>query len=202
MPRFHPILPFLLSSLLLAGAPSAGGLRLGERLDAMDVEHHWLAGARVDWRTGDPVPGRPGKTHCSAFAAEACERLGVYLLRPPEHAQVRLATAQAEWLQAHGAERGWVPVGSPAKAQDLANDGELVVALYPSPDPGKSGHVAVVRPWDKSEDLLEEEGPQVTQAGAENAASICLKQGFRHHRGAWISARDNRILFFAHDLPR
>jgi hypothetical protein len=166
----------------------------------MDVEHHWLAGTHVDWRTGEPDRGRPDKTHCSAFVAAACERLGIYILRPPDHGQVHLASAQALWLESEGANRGWKPVASPWEAQELANAGNVVVAVFPSPDPAKAGHAALVRPSSKSAARVAAEGPQVIQAGAENAASISLEKGFRHHRGAWSSARDFQVRFFTHAL--
>jgi hypothetical protein len=199
--RMRSPIPCLAVAVLLGGEPTPQGLRVAQRLDAMDVEHHWLAGEHVDWRTGLPDTGRSGKTHCSAFVAAACERLGVYILRPPEHRMVHLATAQAEWLQQEGASHGWTAVPSPFQAQDLANQGRLVVAAFPSPDPSKHGHIALVRPSAKDAALLETEGPQIIQAGTENATSTTVKAGFRHHRGAWVSAADQRILFFAHALP-
>jgi hypothetical protein len=176
------------------------GLRLAERYDSMDVEHHWLPGRRVDWRTGDPDSGKPGKTHCSAFVAAACERLGIYILRPPQHGQVDLANAQQDWLLKEGKTQGWKPVNSPYEAQRLANEGKIVVAVYADPTPNKPGHVALVRPSDKSETLIQHEGPQIIQAGARNASSTSLKEGFRHHPGAWRSANDYRVMFFAHEF--
>jgi len=176
-------------------------VHLAAQYDGMGVERLWLPGHKIDWRTGEIRSDRPGKTHCSAFLAAACERLGVYILRPPEHGQALLANAQVQWLRRSGPDQGWRPVASPFKAQDLANDGKVVAVLYESPDPRKSGHAALVRPSDKSDALLATEGPQVTQAGAENAASTSLKQGFRHHPGAWASAREYRVEFFVHDLP-
>ena len=181
-----------------AGEVTPAGQKLAERLDAMDVEHHWLAGAHVDWRTGDPDRGTPFKSHCSVFVAAACERLGVYILRPPDHGQVHLASAQQEWLRAEGAAHGWRPVGSPYEAQRLANQGQVVVAVYGSPDPAKPGHIAVVRPSEKSPATIGVEGPQIIQAGAENWSSTSLREGFRHHRGAWQSARQFAVEFFAH----
>lgn len=176
------------------------GASLAERFSAMDVEHHWLPGQRLaDWRTGEPAPRR-GSTHCSAFLAAACERIGVDMLHPPEYGEKFLATAQAEWLQREGPEHGWTPVASPFLAQDLANQGQVVVILFPSPDPARSGHAALVRASGKSREALAEEGPQIIQAGAENATSTTVKEGFRHHRGAWVSAQDYKVLFFTHSI--
>jgi len=194
-------LPFLLAGCLFAGEVTPGGVQLAERLTAMDVEHHWLPGHRLaDWRTGDPAP-RKGSTHCSAFLAAACERFGIDMLHPPEHSENFLATAQTEWLRREGPRHGWTPVDSPFRAQELANQGQVVVVMYPSPDPAKSGHAALVRASDKSGAMLEAEGPQIIQAGAQNAASTSVKEGFRHHRGAWVSGHDFTVQFFAHAAP-
>jgi hypothetical protein len=188
-------------SVLCAGGVTPGGAQLTERFSAMDVEHHWLPGYRLaDWRTGVSAPRR-GATHCSAFLAAACERVGVDMLHPPEHSENHLATAQAEWLREEGPRHGWTPVDSPFRAQELANQGQVVVVLYPSPDPARSGHAALVRACDKGEGLLEAEGPQIIQAGARNADSTSVKEGFSHHPGAWVSARDYKVLFFAHPAP-
>jgi len=123
------------------------GKHLAEVLDSMQVEKHWLAGETVHWRTGKPDPkGKQGATHCSAFVAAVGARLGIYLLRPPEHSQELLASAQHRWLEKEGREHGWKLVSSPWKAQELANRGVLVVASFQNPDRHKPGHIAVVRP--------------------------------------------------------
>ena len=73
----------------------------------------------------------PGKhTHCSAFVAAFAKKLGIYILRPPEHGQVLLANAQNEWLPSAGAAQGWRAVSNALEAQALANSGVLVVASY------------------------------------------------------------------------
>jgi hypothetical protein len=172
------------------------GHELARFFDGLDVERHWLAGTHVNWRTGDRDSDRHASTHCSAFVASACERLGVYILRPPEHPQVLLANAQFEWLRTDGKQRGWHAVKSPLEAQRLANEGHLVVAAYRNPDPKKSGHVAFVRPSAKRERLIESEGPQVIQAGASNYTSTSLKNGFRHHPDAWIDASHHAVRFY------
>ena len=53
-----------------------------------------------------------------------------------------------------------------AKAQSMANDGNLVVIVYESPDAHKPGHIAIVRPDARSLRLLEENGPSITQSRA------------------------------------
>ena len=67
------------------------GLRLAALLDGLNVEALWQHGYHIDWRTGvseGPPETTPGShTHCSAFTAAVADRLGIYLLRPPEHGQ-------------------------------------------------------------------------------------------------------------------
>ena len=177
--------------------PNADAATLAHVLDAMQVETHWLPGVGVDWETGEPNGKRvtDTDTHCSAFVAAAAENLGVYILRPPEHATLILANAQNDWLNAQGAAQGWTRVADGAQAQALANQGYLVVASYKSSDPQKHGHIAVVRPSAKSAAEILKEGPQIIQAGIDNLNSAGLKEGFKHHSGAF---KNGEIQFFAH----
>jgi hypothetical protein len=183
-----------------SGAPvSQAGARLDALLDSMDVEHHWPAGVHVNWRTGDP-DGRPesatGKhTHCSAFVASAAEHLQIYILRPPEHAQILLANAQYDWLASEGPSHGWHEINGPEAAQRAANQGEFVVATYKNPHDNKPGHIAIVRPSDKSEREVRAEGPQITQAGATNYTSTSLREGFAGHPAA---LRENAVRYYGH----
>lgn len=185
------------------GPISPAGERLASLLDSMNVESLWLAHEHVNWETGEPDRGSndegPGNhTHCSAFAASASKRLGVYLLRPPEHGQQLLANAQAEWIAGpQGHKAGWRPVPDMHKAQHLANAGNLVLVLYQNPDQHVPGHIAIVRPSEKSARALEEDGPEVIQAGQHNHAKICVRIGFENHPGAW----PNGVRYYMHPLP-
>jgi hypothetical protein len=175
------------------------GARLSAFLDTMHVEEHWIAGAIVEWRTGEPT-GKPvtdtGRhTHCSQFAAAACERLGIYLLRPPEQSAVLLANAQADWLPEKGRDAGWSPVADGVAAQDLANRGQLVVAVYKNHNPKNSGHVAIIRPGTKTAEEIAAEGPNVIQAGGHNHNSCSLKEGFAYHPAAF---GQGEIRFYSH----
>jgi hypothetical protein len=194
---------FVLASLPCCRAEviSPAGHRLAQKLDAMDVEHLWLPGNRVHWKTGEPIEGstpdnRP-HTHCSAFVAEACRRLGIYLLRPPEHRTELLANAQYDWLFKSGKEYGWTQVPDGHRAQRLANEGYLVVAVFKESDPKRHGHIAIVRPSTKSSAQIDAEGPQVTQAGGHNARSTSLKRGFGNHPDAWGK---QKVRYFAHKV--
>lgn len=184
---------------LVATAVTPRGHRLADFLDSLDVENRWIAGSHVHWESGNP-DGRPVKTegvhsHCSAFVASACERLGVYILRPPEHGQTFLANAQYDWLMVEGARNGWTAVADGFRAQEAANRGQLVVAAYKNPKPHKSGHIAIVRPSEKPPSAILREGPQVIAAGEENYTSAPLNVSFRHHPAAW---RDHEVRFFEH----
>jgi len=183
----------------LAGGITADGARLASFLDGTRVEELWPAGVHVAWETGVP-DGRPEKTpgkhtHCSAFVAAAAKRLGVYILRPPEHGQVLLANAQYDWLAGEGAARGWREVRGGREAQESANRGLLVVATYRNRSDDKPGHIAIVRPSGKSPAQIGAEGPQITQAGGTNYLSTTLRQGFAGHPAAFGR---REVRYYAH----
>ena len=201
------LVAFLAALLIFAHAATAGpisaeGERLARFLDSMHVEEHWIAGAIVEWRTGEPT-GKAIKddgrhTHCSQFAAAACERIGIYILRPPDHSAVLLANAQFDWLPSdEGKAKGWSPVKDGIAAQQLANGGALVVAVYKNHDPKKSGHIALIRPSTKSEAEIRAEGPQVTQAGGTNMVSGTLKRGFGNHPDAFAKSE---VRYYSHAI--
>lgn len=186
------------------GAVTPAARRVLGVLDASDVEHLWAKRRHVNWETG--VPDRPADykgheaaTHCSAFAAAMGERLGVYLLRPPEHSQELLANAQVAWLgSARGRSAGWYSVSTPQQAQALANQGELVVASYQSPDPHRAGHIGIVRPDAvRTPEQIKESGVMITQAGERNYLRVSERAAFRGHRGAW----PGDVQYFAHEVP-
>jgi hypothetical protein len=184
------------------GEITPAGHRLAEVLDDMQVESLWLAKQHINWETGEPDRGGsyegPGKhTHCSAFAAAAAKKMGVYILRPPEHGQVLLANAQAEWLPGAEAEsKGWRRVGGARKAQAEANRGNLVVVAFANPDKHEPGHVAIVRPSEKSLQALEQDGPQIIQAGQHNHTSTVVRIGFANHPGAFPDG----VRYYVHSL--
>jgi hypothetical protein len=185
------------------GPITPAGDRLASMLDDMNVESLWIAGQHINWETGEPDRGGdyegPGNhTHCSAFSAAVAKRLGIYLLGPPEHGQSLLANAQSKWLESAAAEsEGWRRVSRMQEAQSLANQGRLVVVVYPNPDPHVPGHVAIVRPSEKSIHALEENGPQIIQAGTHNHNSTNVRIGFSSHPGAWP---DGVTYYYAHPI--
>ena len=183
------------------GPISAAGARLLSLLDQSDVEHLWLPRQRVNWETGMPEADAPVySSHCSAFAAAIGKRLGVYMLRPPEHSPVLLASAQTAWFaHAAGQQAGWHSIADARQAQTLSNAGELVVASYENPNPRKPGHIAIVRPSLKSTAALAEDGPAITQAGAKNYANSNVRTGFKHHVEAGQAGLVG-VLYFGHAI--
>lgn len=168
-------------------------------IDALNVEQHWPAGQHVHWESGEP-DGKPEKTpgkhtHCSAFVAAAAKKLGIYILRPPEHGQILLANAQYDWLQNESAQNGWQPVRDAIEAQAYANRGYLVVAAYKNHHGDKPGHIAIVRPSEKSAAAIMNEGPEITQAGGNNYRDTSLRRGFSGHPMAW---ERGEVRFYAH----
>jgi len=182
------------------GPISANGALLAQLIDSMDVEHLWLADAFVDWRTGKKVHAEKSKsTHCSAFAAAVGDRTNVYILRPPEHPTLYLASAQMHWFGSKaGQKAGWQPVNSQAEAQRLANNGSLVIIGYAteSGDEDAHGHITVVRPAVKTNEQLANEGPQVAQAATHNRSSDAAANSFHSHPGAWPT----KVQYYAHDV--
>jgi len=176
------------------GVITGQGKELATILDSMNVEKLWLAREHVDWRTGEadrpPNYMGPGRSsHCSAFAAAVAERLGIYMLHPPDHSEILLASAQAEWFHSHGGDTaGWKQISdsdAELTAQRLANQGNLVVIVYESPDLHRPGHIVIVRPSEKSLADLHKEGPQTVQASMENYNSTIAAKAFKYHAGAW-----------------
>ena len=192
----------LLSPLAARAAGSFDdGHKLAVFLDHLQVESRWPAGVHVDWETGLPdgkIEHFEGKhTHCSAFVASAAKQIGVYILRPPEHAQTLLANAQFDWLSSDGAARGWAPVADGYQAQRAANRGFLVVATYKNHDAAKPGHIAIVRPTSRSRDDILAQGPEIIMAGVQNYQATTVKHGFANHPTAFA---DDEIRYYQHDV--
>lgn len=161
----------------------------------LGVENGWIAGSHIDWQTGvanKPDASAGNHTHCSAFVAAACQRMGIYILRPPQHGQLLLANAQYEWLQTGEARKnGWMPISGPDRlslyetVQGLANKGNIIVAVIKNPDDAKPGHSALIMPKKVEQDKIRESGPVVIMAGKHNFNFISLKNGFKSHIDTW-----------------
>lgn len=172
-------------------------------LDSYDLDHLWRAGERVHWDTGRPtgqaVTVSPGHkhTHCSAFVASVAMRLGIYILRPPEHSATLLANAQLDWLETAPSSSGWRSIADAKAAQAAANQGDFVVACYRNHKSDRPGHIAIVRPSDRPMSSVAADGPSITQAGLTNYRETTLRIGFAGHPRAWDE--DREIRFFAHE---
>jgi hypothetical protein len=204
-PMLRSLLPFCL--LLCISVPgsatpiTSAGDRLSDFLTGMHVESHWIAGQAIYWFTGDfdPNPNaRQQATHCSTFAASVCARLGVYIPRPPKHRQTLLSNVQYHWLAGKGgADYGWRRLPGGREAQAAADKGALVVASVDDPNPKKPGHIAVVRPSDKSDADIVRDGPDIIQAGTHNWNRTVARKGFAGHKPAF---RDGLIAYYEHDI--
>ncbi|HBC87282.1 MAG TPA: hypothetical protein DCZ94_10030 [Lentisphaeria bacterium] len=193
------------------------GQQLSKFLDGLQVDKKWLASVeKIDWQTGEfstktdppkdprdpaakngntPAIDKKLRTHSSSFVAAACEKLGIYILKPAGQPSCLLSNAQYDWLLSAGAEKGWTQLLLPNEAQDLANQGNIVVAVWKNLDPEKPGHIVIVRPCEKNDSQITNEGPDIIQAGTRNYNSTTLKEGFKTYKGAFDNSE---ILFFSH----
>ncbi|MFA4876346.1 MAG: hypothetical protein WC586_02960 [Methanoregula sp.] len=188
------------------------GQALARFIDSMNVTSHWLSGTgAINWTTGDPDLSRPAYssrvTHCSNFVAAATLRLGVYILRPPEHDQDNLVNAQNDWLNSQVAkDAGWTQIPDAVSAQYYANQGYLVVTSTKGSDRDSSdyakmfGHIAIVRPSVRTRQELVRNGPQLAQAGWIYSANVSLRQGYSGVDGAWNSNGTGSVQFFMHPI--
>ena len=183
-------------------------------LDGLDVESLWITGHHVNWETGERdhriIGNREAKSHCSAFVAALAERLGIYVLRPPDYPQELLANRQVHWLSGEpfrnapdsAAALGWRPIGASrdddvlAQAATEAQAGRLVLAGFAEKHGtgGQApGHICVVRP--QLPDSVDPEGPLMISAGERNWQKAHMATVFKHHHGAWPDA----VALFVHD---
>ncbi|MDE1155372.1 MAG: hypothetical protein PW735_06530 [Acidobacteriaceae bacterium] len=185
---------------LCCGVVSYNGKYLDAVIDSMHVDSLWQPRVHIDWLTGQQdqpssSTGPDRATHCSSFTAALGLRLNVYMLRPPQHPQQLLASAQARWFHtSEGRKDGWEPLGSAAEAQTHANQGDLVVVVYESPDEHRPGHIAIVRPYEKTSEELEKDGVETAQAGALNFSNGVARNSFAKHEGAW----PNGVKYYTH----
>jgi hypothetical protein len=163
----------------------------------MDIEHHWLPGQRVDWRTGNVIEsyGQPSPvSNAGAFVAAVCAQLKVPM--PPPTGDNLLPGSQYDWLINDGLKKGWVEIGA-LEAQVLANQGWVVVAAWKDApaagDRNVAGQTAVVRPSRKLAAEIAPNGPRVIEAGVRNHNDISVKDGFPPK--AWTA---HQVVYLAH----
>ena len=73
-----------------------------------------------------------------------------------------------------------------------------VLEAFENRNPHRPGHIAIVRPSEKSLIDVDHAGPQETQAGEQNALSVTTAVGFRHHPGAWKPGGGGGLRYYAH----
>lgn len=118
------------------------------------------------WKKRD-VDGRPGEeTFCNFAAVAITTAMSVPL------PQLR-ANEIALWLEGQSVDphSGWEQVDEHT-AQRMADEGQVAVAVWQNPQPGKPGHIAVLVP------SLEEDGTWIAQAGVKNFTRGKLEAGF------------------------
>jgi hypothetical protein len=184
------VMPLAISAVATAadslGQVSTAGEKLARSIDEFDVEHLWLPNFSIAWRSGKslhPSTDSGVHTHCSAFVAAACERMGVPMLAPPP--QAHLANKQGEWLLNEGRAAGWKELAR-LEAQRMANEGQVVVASFKNESTNYhngTGHIALVRPAAKTAAEVDRDGPQIAQAGGKNFSSGTLVHGFGKAQG-------------------
>ncbi len=196
------VISFNVWSTPCCGPVSTQAMKLEKFYDETNVESLWLNGIHVDWKTGASdkpadYQGPDRYSHCSTFVASVSMKLGVYVLRPPEHPETFLASAQSRWLLTDNAvKEGWAKLPDMKTAQENANAGKFVIAAFISPVEFKPGHIAIVRPSLKSIEELEAFGPQIIQAGKYNYNSTSVSEGFGNHPNAFPA----EILYFSHSV--
>ena len=174
---------------------SPKGDSLTAMLNGLDVEHHWLAGKTVEWKTGNTIAESGGAaSNGGAFVAAVCARLKVPM--PAATPEALLAGSQYDWLVTTGRGRGWVPVET-MEAQLLANQGWVVIAAWPDSAPAGersvSGIVALVRPDRKPAAEVSTRGPSLILAGPRNRNHCTPGDGFPAR-----AIRDNEVVYLAH----
>jgi hypothetical protein len=180
-----------------AATAYAQAAMLSAFLDSLAVDNYWLVGYSVNWLTGATGGSGPNMTqgtdsHCSAFAAAVADLLGIYILRQPDASDIDLANNQAHWLPTNTA--GWFPIASMVDAQHMADTGTLAVASYFNP--AGSGHIAVLRPSNRTDASVSTFGPEECQSGDYNYADTNLMTGFSEHPGSFPS----NIYYYGHAI--
>lgn len=185
------------------GVITPNGQQLANYLDSFQVQYWWPA-IPVNWQTGSantPTPPNPNVTltgtHCSCFTTAAAWPLGIYILRPPIYPNGwhDMANYQDLWFKTNsGTPYGWLAILNSSTnmvvAQDLANQGNLVIACYLNPDISSSGHTAVIHPYSNTVANITAVGPEECQAGTYNYNLTNVKTGFNEHPGAFPSNID------------
>jgi len=193
---------FCFSSPALSQEITEKGTRLLLFYNHLDVEHHWLKGNTIDWESGvrtEPASsGTDNYGYAAEFVAAVCKKLKIRFPGPDECREGDLLiNEQYNWIKEKGKKNKWEGNRRDVEAQRLANEGNLVIAIFPGKTPGQPGHIALVRPANLTQEMIEDEGVQLIQAGTKNYTSTSAKEGFREFPSAFT---DLMIQFFSHKI--
>lgn len=148
-------------------------------------------------RQANPYLRRGTTTYCNVFVSDVTSTLGGEFPRMKDGEEI-VANDMYDWAakEQAPAETGWYPLPTggeflPARAgrqadrvqpgrlaQQLANQGMIVVAIWKNPRRGHSGHTAIVVPhaWNGQYDHAN--GPKIAQAGGQNHNLANAADGF------------------------
>jgi len=121
---------------------------------------------------GAEIPHYVLKNH--PVGASAVDELGKFYA-PANKREELDANKTVAWLEKSGSLHGWKSVEAEA-AQKMANGGHPAIAIWPNPDAGQPGHVAMVRPGSVP---LSPSGPAIAQAGGLVLDANHLDDGFK-----------------------
>ena len=155
---------------------SNGYARLGA-YNATNI-HLWDSSKRVSFPNGVPSDdiSLPLGDHSGVFVASLLEKLGAYILRPPESTQSLLIEAQNKWLhEQSNIGYNYVYLGSnyisSLSSQNLANQGYIVIA-------SSQNHIAIVYPTNTTDESIQLNGAYVTGIGLQNTISTTCVNAF------------------------
>ncbi len=171
-----------------AGAVGSPDDRSPERLDAILDQFNVATAGRYQ-----PTLSA---TYCNIFAWDATRALGAEIphwvsrdtgapyaydtaLSYRENAaRAREMTANAlfDWLEARAGTIGYREA-TQEQAREAANAGRPAVAIWKNPDPGRSGHIVVLRPHDPDQPGSPS-GTYVAQAGLRNSSYLEIGKAF------------------------
>jgi hypothetical protein len=185
----------------------SNGYRLKKFYLNLGVTTKWQNGHEIEWETGIAKSSEivNKKTYCTRFVAATCKKAGVYTLHPEYPTDKFGANTLYDWLDSRKARKsGWKLVeGSDlleiyCHAQQYANNGRLVIAIYKDPS-RRPGHSALIMPAIVGCEEIRAIGPVLIQAGGRNSDSLRLSTGFRKRIHSW--PEEKILLYYNEVIP-
>ncbi len=177
--------------------------KLEKVLNSMDLSTKWLPGYNVDCLTGERVKEKSttvSSSHCSCFVFAVCKKMNIKMIGTPEYKQYHLSTNQMRWLKTEDAKKsGWNEINGSLNekylmSQKKANNGYLVIAGVEQ-DNEIRGHIAIVRPSNKMDFYVKNEGPEVMSSSTINTVSSSLRDDFLYYQKD-MKDFENRTKFY------